>query len=269
MDISFITPCLNSANTLRSTLESIRREASSFDYEHIIMDGGSEDDSEKLVRDFGSPHVRWCLEPDEGAYDAMNRGIRRAKGRLVAILNSDDYYTEGAIQRVVRAAEEHPEVSLFCGNTVLLFPNGNEEVKVPDLSWRGKLGIRPPVWHPSMIVRAEVYQRVGLYDLRYPIVADVDFFFRALDQGEGALHLDHSITVMRTGGLSTRAYHSTPLEMMRMHRARPGICGLLSQAVYYKNPRFRSNGSSPADRWQYWSWALNDFFYGGEKEYGE
>jgi len=261
MDISFVTPCLNSEKTLFQTLESVSREAASVKYEHLVLDAGSEDGTERVVRDFGSERIRWYQEPDKGAYDGMNRGIARAQGRLIAIINSDDHYTEGAIAKVLHAAEENPQVSLFCGNTVLLFPNSREEIKAPDLSWRGKWGIHPPVWHPSMFARREVYERIGGYDLRYPIVADIDFFFRALDQGEKTMHIDQSLTVMKTGGLSTKAYHHTPLEMMEMHRARPGINGLLSQAFYYRNRRFRGNGSTPTRRWSYWSWAMKDFLF--------
>lgn len=265
MEISFITPCYNSAKTIRQTLESVEREASDYDYEHILVDGNSEDDTESVVKSFHSSNVRWYQEPDKGAYDGMNRGIARASGQLVAIINSDDYYTEGSIGHVCKAAKENPKCSLFCGNTSILYPDGREEIKVPDLSWRGKWGILPPVWHPSMVVRREVYQRVGNYDLRYPIVADIDFFFRALDQGEKAMHIDHTLTVMKTGGLSTRAYHQTPLEMMEVHRSRRGFNGFLSQLFYYKNRRFRGHGSSPAERWKYWSWAMRDFLRGDKK----
>jgi len=265
VDISFITPCFNSEKTVLKTLESVQREACSLQYEHLLIDGGSEDGTEQTVKDFASSRVQWYQDPDDGAYDGMNRGIARARGRLVAILNSDDYYSNGAIDCVIRAEKENPTKSLFCGNTRIQYPDGREEIKVPDLTWRGKLGIHPPVWHPSMIVRREVYERVGVYNLRFPIVADIDFFFRALDQGEKVLHIDQTLTVMKTGGLSTRAYHQTPLEMMEVHRSRPGINGFFSQMFYYKNRRFRGHGSSPAERWKYWSWAMKDLFFGSKK----
>ena len=98
--VTIITPTFNSAATLRDTLESVYRQ----DYpaiEHILVDGGSSDDTLALASAFDGP-LRVISEPDQGLYDAMNKGLQLAKGDIVGVLNSDDFYCHGqVISRIV------------------------------------------------------------------------------------------------------------------------------------------------------------------------
>ncbi|MBN2064172.1 MAG: glycosyltransferase, partial [Sedimentisphaerales bacterium] len=89
--ISVITPCYNSAATIGDTLQSISAQTYS-NIEHIIVDGGSKDNTLEIVRNMARPGSVIISEPDEGIYDAMNKGLRRATGGIVSVLNSDDYY---------------------------------------------------------------------------------------------------------------------------------------------------------------------------------
>ena len=85
--ISIITPSFNSARTIRDTIESVRTQ----DYanrEHIVIDGGSKDGTVELLKEY--PHLIWVSEKDEGHYHAMNKGIERATGDIINILNADD-----------------------------------------------------------------------------------------------------------------------------------------------------------------------------------
>ncbi len=98
--VSIITPTFNSAATLRDTLDSVRRQ----DYpalEHIIVDGGSNDGTLALTSEFNG-RLQVLSEPDQGLYDAINKGLRLAKGEIVGVLNSDDFYSHNAvISRIV------------------------------------------------------------------------------------------------------------------------------------------------------------------------
>src|SRR3954454_12100470 len=102
--ISVVTPTFNGATTLRETIESVLKQDYS-NWEHIVIDGGSTDGTLDIVRSYA--HLQWASEKDEGHYDAMNKGIARASGDVVAILNADDTYRPGTFTKVANAFEEH------------------------------------------------------------------------------------------------------------------------------------------------------------------
>src|SRR5580658_7829936 len=104
--ISIVTPSFNSAPTIRETIESVSRQKYP-NLEHIVVDGGSKDATLDIVREY--PHILWTSEKDEGHYDAMNKGIARSTGDIVAILNSDDCYREGALHLIAEAFQKHPD----------------------------------------------------------------------------------------------------------------------------------------------------------------
>src|SRR6267142_14551 len=98
--ISIVTPAFNSAPTLRDTIESVRSQ----DYpawEHVVIDGGSTDGTVALLQSF--PHLVWISEKDEGHYHAMNKGIARAIGEFIVILNADDCFRPGALRAAAEA----------------------------------------------------------------------------------------------------------------------------------------------------------------------
>ena len=95
MKFTIVTPTFNSAATIRDTLESIRMQDYP-DLEHIIIDGGSKDDTLNIVAEYS--HVgKVVSEPDRGLYDAMNKGVSMATGDIVGILNSDDFYADSHV----------------------------------------------------------------------------------------------------------------------------------------------------------------------------
>src|SRR5947208_15314600 len=98
--ISVVTPTFNGIATLRETIESVLAQDYK-NWEHIVIDGGSTDGTLDLLRHY--PHLQWVSEPDKGHYHAMNKGIDRAAGDVIAMLNSDDRYRNGALTKVAAA----------------------------------------------------------------------------------------------------------------------------------------------------------------------
>src|SRR4026207_1805679 len=92
--ISIVTPSFNSAVTIRETIESVLQQNYP-NYEHLVMDGGSKDGTLDILKEY--PHLKWISEKDEGHYHAMNKGIERAGGEIINILNADDCFREGAL----------------------------------------------------------------------------------------------------------------------------------------------------------------------------
>src|SRR5262245_56940533 len=104
--ISIITPSFNSITTLRETIESVRQQDYAH-WEHIVIDGGSKDGTVNLLTEY--PHLIWVSEKDEGHYHAMNKGILRASGEIVNILNADDCFRPGALTQVADAFQAHSD----------------------------------------------------------------------------------------------------------------------------------------------------------------
>src|SRR5882672_8597262 len=94
--ISVITPSFNSITTIRETIESVLKQDCQ-NWEHLVIDGGSKDGTVELLREY--PHLIWISEKDEGHYHAMNKGVERAAGEVVTILNADDCYRPGALAK--------------------------------------------------------------------------------------------------------------------------------------------------------------------------
>jgi glycosyltransferase involved in cell wall biosynthesis len=114
--ISIITPCLNSVGVIEQAIASVRCQ----NYpkvEHIIIDGGSKDGTLSVLEKY--PDLRIISEPDQGLYDALNKGIRAAGGEVIGHLNSDDLYEVGALDKVVEAFRNHPEAEAVCGGAIV------------------------------------------------------------------------------------------------------------------------------------------------------
>jgi len=121
--ISVVTPSFNSATTIRETIESVATQDHK-NWEHIVVDGGSTDGTVDILRSHS--HLIWTSEKDEGHYDAMNKGILRAKGEAVVILNADDYFRPRALRQVAEALASHSEWDAVFGDVVFVDEQGRK-----------------------------------------------------------------------------------------------------------------------------------------------
>ncbi|MBV9325370.1 MAG: glycosyltransferase [Chloroflexi bacterium] len=122
MDISIITPSLNMLDYLRRCHASIA-DQKGVSFEHIVMDGGSRDGSAEWLR--SSPSVVGVVQPDQGMYDAINKGLRLARGELVSYLNCDEQYLPGTLSFVKEFFDTHPHIDVVAGDTLLIRPDGS------------------------------------------------------------------------------------------------------------------------------------------------
>ncbi|WP_434138035.1 glycosyltransferase [Photobacterium leiognathi] len=100
LDFSIITVSYDSALTISETIDSVLSQKG-VEFEYIIIDGGSKDNTLEIIKSYNDPRIKYISEPDNGLYDAMNKGVKLARGEIVAILNSDDLYThERVLDRV-------------------------------------------------------------------------------------------------------------------------------------------------------------------------
>ncbi|WP_197271655.1 glycosyltransferase family 2 protein [Helicobacter heilmannii] len=207
INLSLITPVLNGGQTIKTCVESVAAQSAP-PMEHLILDGGSIDNTLEVLKAY--PHLQVFSSPDLGLYDAMNKGIARAKGEIIGILNSDDCYAHtGVLSQVLEAFKNHPQADMVYAD--LVYVKGGRVVRCyvsGHFSKRGFFYGKVPA-HPTLFVRKAVYDRFGGYKIDYKIAADYEFLLRTLVvAGLKAVYVPHVWVKMGVGGVSTRGLKS-------------------------------------------------------------
>lgn len=209
MKVSVITATWNSGSTLRDTLESVLRQTYP-DIEHIIVDGGSTDNTMELIREYEpryNDRLRYICEPDRGIYDAMNKGIGMAMGKIIGILNSDDFYTSPDTVETLVGELERNHVDAVYGDIHYVDDKDlDKSVRYYSSAgfrrWKMLLGFMPA--HPSFYCRKEAYERFGLFKTSYKVAADFENLLRLIYVGKISIrYVPKDCVTMRTGGAST------------------------------------------------------------------
>lgn len=216
--VSIITPTLNSERFIRDNMKSILSQTYP-NIEHIIIDGGSTDNTVAIVREM-DPKAVIISEPDEGISDAFNKGLKIAKGDIIAILNSDDYYgLNTVVERVAQVFESDRGVKLLYGKVRGIDPvTGETAVVYGEPFSMAKMEKRLIIPHPAVFACREVYEKVGLFSLDYKISMDYDYLLKAA-HSYNPRFLDEELTVLRLGGASTKHIYLAHRESYRIMRA--------------------------------------------------
>lgn len=178
--ISIVTPSFNQARYLEATLQSVLSQ----DYprlEYIVIDGGSTDASVDILRRYDAQLAYWVSEPDHGQTEAINKGMQRAHGQVLAYLNSDDCYLSGALRAVAAFLDKRPEIGLAYGDCQVIGPKGELLGSLPRrpfnlkrMTQRGEF-----IPQPAAFWRRSTLEVAGPFDERLQYAMDYDFFIRA------------------------------------------------------------------------------------------
>ena len=211
--VSIITVCLNAENTIRRTIESVLSQSYQ-NFELIIVDGCSLDNTVSIVREYISDN-RICLisEPDQGLYDAMNKGIMFSTGDIIGILNSDDFYSsKRSLELIVKPFNTSKDIEGVYGDVIYIDKSKSGSIKRHYSSkyFRRRLfiiGMMPP--HATVYLKRDIFVKFGCYSLDYKIVSDFDFLLRVMFLVKiKTIYIPSILVVMQLGGLSSSGFKS-------------------------------------------------------------
>ena len=219
--ITIITAVKNGASTIADCLQSVKIQ--SVQAEHLIMDGGSSDNTSAVIERYKYRHLKLYSAADDGIYDAMNRGINLANGEIIGILNADDvYFDPHVLKRVIATFRKNTTAACY-GDLIYV---ARDDLTKMVRYWKScrfspnKMywGWMPP--HPTFFVRRSVYEKFGLFDLTLGSAADYELMLRfLLKNGIRVEYINQILVKMRMGGQSNASLRNRLRANMMDRRA--------------------------------------------------
>lgn len=195
--ISVVTVVRNGEAIIDGCIESVMAQKIT-GLEYIVIDGASTDGTLTKIRRWGDAISTVVSEPDKGLYDAMNKGLRLARGRHIHFLNADDRYAaSNTLCQILPHLDDH---TICYGTMIYQEADGRQRRLCSPYSWEREL-VESHIPQPAMFVPSELYRQVGEFNLRYRIAADYDMVLRLVSRFPVRL-LDQPVTLMMAGGIS-------------------------------------------------------------------
>lgn len=204
--VSVITVCSNSVDTIETTIKSVlHQNYDKYDkIEYIVIDNCSTDGTRDVIEKYKANITKIISEPDNGIYDAMNKGIKLSTGDIIATLNSDDIYADETIVRQMAKFIGDGNLDAAYGDLVYVNHNNIEQIV---RFWRageykkGAFGHGWTIPHPTFFCRREIFEKFGLFNDKFQIAADFELMLRFVEKHRIKVdYLPKVIVKMRTGG---------------------------------------------------------------------
>jgi glycosyltransferase len=224
MKVSIITASLNNSQTIRDTISSVLSQ-DYLDIEHIIIDGNSSDGTLEIIKDCQSKNksIKLFIEFNNGAYNALNQGLRLSSGDIIGFLHSDDLFGSKTIISEITSIFENNDINGVYGDLQYV---KNTDISKVVRNWKSRKFYPEMIkkaWmpaHPTLFLKKEVYEKHGNFDPTYKISADYEFIIRIFkDQFLIFEHIPKVITKMRLGGISNRSLKNIFIKSLEDYRA--------------------------------------------------
>jgi len=200
--LSIITINYNNAKGLKKTMDSVEAQTWQ-EFEHIVIDGNSTDNSVEIVKSYTYKNLDWLSEPDLGIYNAMNKGIEKASGKYLLFLNSGDSLENNRALENVKDYFKTDE-AVMSGNIVFEDENGSRLREHPEKMTFSYL-VGNAISHPSTFIKRELFDTYGRYDESLKIVSDWAFFLKVLGlNAESYLKISETVSVFDATGISSK-----------------------------------------------------------------
>ncbi len=219
--VSIITVVYNNDEYIRDAIESVLSQ----DYskiEHIVIDGGSTDGTIGIIKEYGDKISVFLSEPDEGIFDALNKGIVRSHGEIIGILHSDDLFCDKYIISDVINKMKDTETELCFSDLVIVDAVSGKLVRYYMAHyfrrWMLRIGWLPP--HPTVFLKRSIFDEFGLYSKNYKLAGDFDFMIRVFyGRKINWAYLNRITVKMRSGGISNSGLSNKILCAKEIHES--------------------------------------------------
>jgi glycosyltransferase involved in cell wall biosynthesis len=208
MKVTIITAVYNGAEHIQSCIESVLSQNHP-DIEYIIVDGASKDNTLEIVKSYGNKISQIISEPDNGMYDAMNKGLRIATGDIIGILNADDFYIDNTIiSQIVAEFEKTKADSVYADIAFVAKDNLSKVLRYYSSAsfrpWKFRFGYMPA--HPSFFLKRNIYEKYGYFKTNYKLCADFDLIVRLYSTHKISFsYFPKMVVKMRMGGKSNQS----------------------------------------------------------------
>ena len=232
---SIITVTYNAASVIVPTLESVREQTYS-NYEYILVDGGSKDDTVAIAKASGIEFAHIISERDKGIYDAMNKGIALATGDYLCFLNAGDaFYAPDTLQTIADAIADEKELpDVLYGETAEVDENRNfvrmRRLQAPErLDWRSfRNGML--VCHQAFYARRDI---APMYDLKYRLSADVDWCIKVMKRSKKMVNVNATVVNYLQNGISLQYHRKSLMERFNIMSKHYGVLPTVGRHIWF------------------------------------
>jgi glycosyltransferase involved in cell wall biosynthesis len=198
--LSVVTICYNAKDSIESTFESIRKQASK-SFEYVVIDGGSDDGTLELIKANQDITDYWCSEPDKGIADALNKGVARSNGEYIVFLHADDYFLdEFSTTRALHGIKKNTDLVAFD----IFFETEEGRRRGKSRGFNFYTNFKMPFYHPGVLCKRSLFEKLGGFSPAFKIAMDYDFFLRAYVIKASYSIEPEVLTVFRNTGISSR-----------------------------------------------------------------
>ena len=199
MKLSIITVNLNNQIGLQKTIDSVVAQTFK-DFEWIVIDGGSTDGSKELIEQYADHFAYWVSEPDKGIYNAMNKGIKVAKGEYLQFLNSGDWLRDHNV--LMDFVKSNFSADIVDGDIHLIYDDREMDVAAPERVDFGFF-VHGGLWHPCAFIKKSIFDICGYYNEEFRISSDWEFFMKAVTVfGASYKHFNRIVSCFPVNGIS-------------------------------------------------------------------
>ena len=243
--ISVITPSYNQAQYIEATINSVLRQSYPT-LEYLVVDGGSTDGALDILRRYEG-HLDWLSEPDEGQAQAINKGFKRSTGEIITWLNSDDLQLPGALHRVAKFFEQHPDVTVVYGDYHLINSRGKVVLQKQEILFDYNILLYglDYISQPTTFFRRCIFDQVGYLDENLHFGLDWEYWLRIASRGGQFVHIPYYLAATRWHTEAKTLV--APPQMYAEHQA--------IRERYWQKHRFKS-----AQLQQLYSYGLNKVY---------
>lgn len=215
LKISVITVSFNSAATIERTIDSVVNQRCP-NMEYIVVDGGSLDGTVEIIEKYSrlGQITKYVSERDEGISNAFNKGIALSSGDVIGIINADDYYMAGTLNKVMQIYNA-PKMNFILHGNILQEKRGRRSRMRPRPLPQIWKYVDCPFNHPAVFVPRIVYNQIGVYDKRYRYAMDYDFYLRAMIADIPFVFVDDDFAIFSTEGISCQSPQACHREVLK------------------------------------------------------